>query len=226
MNASDLTIRRFFKVMGSGQAYLNLLYLLAAFPLGIFYFIFLTSGLSLGVSLVIIWVGIPLLLLVGAGWWMLASFERYLVIHILKEDVPEMARPMDPGANLWNRFVGYCTNPVTWKSLLYLFLKFPLGLATFVILVTVLALTLAFLSMPFTYRSLQDFQVVSFGPWLPVWQIDSLMDALLGALIGLLLWPLTLHLTNGLGWAHAKFAKLMLGNDPLARYPTIIGTEG
>jgi len=50
----------FFKVIVSGQAYLNLFYLLVAFPLGVFYFVFLVSGLSAGVSLAIIWVGIPI----------------------------------------------------------------------------------------------------------------------------------------------------------------------
>jgi hypothetical protein len=215
MNYPNQTTNRFlfFRVMVSRQAYLNLLYLLATFPLGIFYFTFLVSGLSLGISLSIIWVGIPLLLLVGAGWWILARFERYMAIHFLKEDVPEMARPSYPGADLWSRFKEYFTNPVTWKSLLYLFLKFPLGIITFVVLVTVVSLTLSFLSMPFTYESLQYFQGVSFGPWLPVWQIDSMTDALLGALVGLLLWPVALHITNGLAWVHAKFAKMMLSLD-------------
>lgn len=224
MNDSNFTVGQFFRVVGSGQTYLNLLYLLAAFPLGIFYFIFLVTGLSLGFSLSIIWVGIPLLFMVGAGWWALASFERYLAIHLLKEDVPEMARPSNQGDNLWARFKEYCANPVTWKSLLYLILKFPLGIVTFVILATVVSLTLAFLSMPFTYESLQYFQGVSFGPWLPIWQIDSLTDALLGALIGLILWPVTLHITNGLAWLHAKFAKVMLCVDPIGKLTAPIKT--
>jgi len=227
MNDSNLTVERFFRVMVSGQAYLNLIYLLAAFPLGIFYFTFLVSGLSLGLSLVIIWVGIPLLLLVGVGWWGLTIFERYLVIHLLKEDVPEMAHPSNQSADFWIRFKEYCRNPVTWTGFLYLFLKFPLGILTFVILVTVLSLTLAFLSMPFTYESVQFFQgaSISFGPWIPVWSIDSMKDALFAALIGLMLWPVTLHITNGLAWVHARFAKVMLGIDSMGRLTTVIEVE-
>ena len=207
---------RFFSVIGNGQAYLNLLYLLASFPLGISYFVFLVSGLAVGISLSIIWVGIPILLLVGAGWWTLASFERFMAIHLLSEDIPEMSRPSNEGAGLWARFKEYFVNPVTWKSPLYLFLKFPLGTATFVILATLISLTLAFLTMPFTYEFLSEFQVgVFFGPGLPVWHIDNMSDALLGTLIGLILWPVTLHVTNGLAWVHAKFAKVMLSVDPM-----------
>ena len=212
MNNLNPTVGRFFRVMVSGQTYLNLIYLGAAFPLGVFYFVFLVSGLSTGISLAIIWVGIPILLLIGVAWWVLASFERFMAINLLKEDIPAIARPSNEGANLWSRFKEYFANPVTWKSLLYLFLKFPLGITTFIILVTLVSLTLAFLSMPLTYEHLQYFQGgISFGPGLAVWQIDSLNDALLGALIGVMLWPVTLHVTNGLAFVHAKFARLMLG---------------
>ena len=212
----------FFRVVGSGQAYLNLLYLLVAFPLGLFYFAFLVCGLSAGVSLLIIWVGIPILLLVGVVWCVLGSFERFMAIHWLKEDVPAMARPSNEDADIWTRFKEHFANPFTWKSLLYLFLKFPLGLATFVILVTLISLTLAFLTMPFTYESLQYFQGGFFGTGLPVWHIDSLTDALLGAMIGLMLWPVTLNITNGLAWVHAKFAKVMLSGDPMGRFAAIV----
>ncbi len=211
-------VGRFFRVVVSGQAYLNLLYLLVAFPLGILYFVLLVSGLSVGIPLLIIWVGIPILLLVGALWWVLASFERFMAIHWLKEDVPAMARPSIEGADVWTRFKEYLANPVTWKSLLYLFMKFPLGVAAFVVLTTLISLTLAFLTMPFMYEFLPEFQAgIVLSPGLPVWHIDSLNDALLVALIGLMLWPVTLHVTNGLAWVHAKFAKIMLSVDPIGR---------
>ncbi|NIS79364.1 MAG: hypothetical protein GTO14_03880 [Anaerolineales bacterium] len=220
MNDSTQSAGRFFGVMGSGQAYLNLLYLLTTFPLGIFYFVFLVTGLALGIPLVIIWLGIPILLLVGVAWWALASFERLMVIYWLKEDVPRMAYPSKEGADVWTRFKAYFTNPVTWKSLVYLFLKFPLGIATFVVVVTLVSLTLAFLTMPITYPYLQDFQVGIFlGTGLPAWEVDSMSDAMLAALIGLMLWPATLHVTNGLAWVHAKFARVMLSVNPMERSP-------
>jgi hypothetical protein len=225
MNTTYQTTNRvlFFGVMGSGQAYLNLLYVLVAFPLGLFYFVYLVSGLSLGISLSIIWVGVPLLLLVGAGWWMMASFERYMAIHMLKEDVPEMAIPANPNDDLWTRFKAYFTNPVTWKSLIYLFIKFPLGMATFVILSVMVPLTLGLLAMPFIYENVQLIQGISFG--VGVWEINSLAEALLASLVGLILWPVTLHVSNGLAWVYAKFSKLMLGNEPFMKFTPIIETK-
>ena len=210
------TAFRFFKVIGLGQSYLNLLYLLVAFPLGVFYFVFLASGLSVGISLSIIWVGIPILLMVSAAWWLLASFERLLAIHLLNEDIPELWKPSHERTGIWLRFKKHFTNSVTWKSLLYLFLKFPLGIATFVILVILISSTLAFLTMPFTYKYLSEIQVgIFFGLDLPAWHIDGMNDALLGTLIGLILWPVSLHVTNGLAWVHAKLTKVMLSDDPM-----------
>jgi len=210
------TALRFFGVMVSGQAYLNIVYLLAAFPLGVFYFAFLASGLSAGISLLIIWVGIPILLMVGAGWWVLSSFERSMAIHLLKEDIPAMTRPSDEGTDTWTRVKEHLANPITWQSPLYLLLKFPLGIATFTILITLISLTLALLTMPYTYGFVPEFQLgVFFDSSLPVWHIDSMNDALIGALLGLILWPVTLHITNGLAWVHAKFAKVMLSVEPL-----------
>lgn len=65
------------------QTYLNLLYLGLAFPLGIAYFVFVVLGLSLGVSLAIFVVGIPILLLVVLAALGIAAFERWLADRLL-----------------------------------------------------------------------------------------------------------------------------------------------
>jgi len=212
LNFNDL-LDKFFRVMGSGQAYLNSIYLLISFPLGIFYFVFLISGLSVGLPLLIIWVGIPLLLLVGACWWLLAAFERQMAIHWLKEDIAPMTNPSTEGTDLWTRFKDYFLNPVTWKSLLYLFLKFPLGIFSFVVLITLISLTVSFLAMPVIYQAFTALTPqVNFGPGL-IWHIDSINDALIATLIGVFLWPLTLHALNGVTWLHAKLAKYLLSME-------------
>jgi succinate dehydrogenase/fumarate reductase cytochrome b subunit len=203
-------MEKFFRVMGSGQAYLNFFYLLISFPLGIFYFVFLITGLSLGFPLLIIWIGVPILLLVGAGWWLLAAFERQMAIHWLKEDIPPMTKPSTEGVDLWTRFKDYFLNPVTWKSLLYLFLKFPLGIFSFVVLITLVSFTVSFLSIPVLYTSFSAFTPeIDFGAG-SIWYVDSMNDALLVTVIGVFLWPVTLHALNGVAWLHAKLAKNLL----------------
>jgi hypothetical protein len=44
MNETTNSMRKFFGVVARGDTYLNIIYLLLAFPLGIAYFVFLVSG--------------------------------------------------------------------------------------------------------------------------------------------------------------------------------------
>ncbi len=84
-----------FGVVVRGQSYLNILYLLLAFPLGLTYFIFLVTGLAVGFGLFITLVGIPILLLVLGGSWVLCSIERWLARTLLNESIspaPSRAR--------------------------------------------------------------------------------------------------------------------------------------
>jgi hypothetical protein len=67
-------VNEFFGVLRRSETYRNLGYDLLAFPLGIAYFVFLVTGLSVGVGLVIIWVGVPILLGVVLAWRGLGAF--------------------------------------------------------------------------------------------------------------------------------------------------------
>jgi hypothetical protein len=94
--------RGFFGVIVDPQSYLNIVYLLVAFPLGTFYFVFLITGLSLGFGLFITLFGIPILLLVLGGSSVLCGFERAVAITLLKEDIPAM--PSQPTSQLDRNF--------------------------------------------------------------------------------------------------------------------------
>nr|QNO47354.1 hypothetical protein LNGCCOLK_00031 [Methanosarcinales archaeon ANME-2c ERB4] len=97
MNETTGIVKQFFGVAARGQTYLNIIYLLLSFPLGTAYFVFLVTGLLLGLSLSIVWVGIPILLLMLAAWWGLVVFERQLAIWLLHVDIPPMSRETTSG---------------------------------------------------------------------------------------------------------------------------------
>ena len=211
MEKPKRTIARFFESVIRGQSYINLLYLLGSFPLGVFYFVFLIVGLATGFSLSIIWIGIPILIAVVFGWIALAKLERFAVINLLKEDIPVITLERTKDMDLWSYIKSVLGNSFTWKSLLYLFVKFPLGLVTFVILTVFISLTIVLMSLPFTYDTVQFFKIgISSIPGIPVFEIDNLNKAIIGSLVGLILWPITIQISNGLKILHAQFAKLML----------------
>src|SRR6266550_7691708 len=132
-----------FRVLWEKQTYVNLLYLLVSFPLGIFYFVFLLLGLSSLLSTTVIF-GALVLLLVIFVWWRLARFERNLAMRWLHVEISPMAPPRKEGLNRWERFRVPLTNAVTWKSLAYLFVRFPLGIISCVVIINMFVLTLGF----------------------------------------------------------------------------------
>lgn len=218
MNHSPLSIVwKFIQVVIEPRTYTNLLYLIAAFPLGIFYFVFLSTGLSTGFSLLIIWIGVPVLVITAAGWWLFANFERNAARVFLREDVQVKKSNTPIEHNTWQGILvttrNHFVDPLTWKELLYLIVKFPLGVATFIVVVVFGSLTIALLISPFIYDSLQFFSGGGFlGIGLLEFQIDSIAEALVAATIGLLMLPVFLHVTNSLAWLHGKFANIMLSS--------------
>jgi len=209
------------------RSYTNLAYLLLAFPMGLAYFVFLVTGLSLGFGLTIVWVGVPILLLVLLGSWGLAAVERQLAIHLLGAEVPPMSPTLPAAAQqtAWQRLGGFLKNPVTWKGLGFLLLKFPLGVAGFVFTITMLAISLALLLTPLFY-TLEPPEVF-FG-----WYADTLSRALLCSVVGLGLTWITLNLLNGIAWFWKTLASVALGDsrfsaprDPAPPIPPTLPAE-
>jgi len=189
------------------QTYLNLLYLLLSFPLGIAYFVFLITGLSLGAGLLVIFVGVPILIGVLFACQGLGAFERLMARSMLHLSIPSPPAPVS-GPGLWPKLKALFGDATTWKSFFYLLLKFPFGIAAFVVLVTAFSVSLALILAPLTYGTLS----MDFG----LWRVDSKDEATIWCLIGVVLLLVSFHLVNGLAFVWGRFAQMMLGPDSAA----------
>ncbi len=196
----------FVSVAFRRQTYLNILYLLFTFPLGTAYFVFLVTGLSLGFHLLGIWIGIPVLILVFLAWWEMASFERQLAILLLNVDMPPMSRDQVKAESMLDRWIDKFKNPVTWKALLFLFMKFPLGIFSLSIAVVMITLTVFLLLSPLIHYSgyVSTFGTLRYTSGL------SFLAFISGIPAGLL----SMHIMNLLAKVSGRFAALMLGISP------------
>lgn len=212
------------------QTYRNLCYLVAMVPLGILYFNLLVVGLSLGVGLSIILVGVAILVFTLALAVVLAGLERRLVGFLLGIDVPV---PDDVnGGGIRQRIERLVTDRQTWKDVAYLLSVFVYGSVAFGLVSSLIATAGSFLLAPLYYEWAP---VVAFGPipsgeftldllfgWdallvgltttfrIGSWQISTLPGALLVAALGLVLLLGVLHLSNVLVWAWGRYARVML----------------
>jgi len=146
---NDTPLGRFFGVVTRPRTWLNLLFHVLAFPLGLFYFVFLVTGLSVGLGTVIIWVGVPILLLVAGAWWLFGSFERIQARALLGADVANAPRAWETVEGIWGKFKAHFGNAATWKDLLYLLAKLAFGVVSFTLLVTLATLIGWLFALPF-----------------------------------------------------------------------------
>src|SRR5579884_1270594 len=129
----------------------SIAYLLLAFPLGIFYFVVLFTGLSAGIGTVIVWLGIPILFATIAAIWGMAALERSLAVRLLHIDIPVPRGRYAESGKMIERFALKIRDGQTWKSLVYLLLKFPLGTIFFCVTVTLLTLCWGLILAPLGY---------------------------------------------------------------------------
>jgi Putative sensor len=209
MTLADAVIH-FFTAPLRLRTYTNLLYLLLAFPLGLIYFVFLTVGLTTGFGLVIVWIGIPILAMVLAGSWGLAALERQLAIHALGAEVPPMLpRIAPPAAGFWQGIGAFLSNPVTWKGMAFLLLKFPLGIVSFIAIVTMLATSAGFMLAPAAWY----FGDFSSDNYIDMWLVDSAASAWAVGLLGVFFLFVSLNLLNGLAQLWRWTATFLLGSE-------------
>jgi Putative sensor len=197
-------------VITNPQTYLNLVYLLLAFPLGIFYFVFLVTGVSLGVGLAIIWIGIPILIGVLMLSRVFANLERQLTNKFLNINLAP-ANIFTQGT-LWQRAKALVSNPATWAEIFYLFSKFVLGIISFVVVVTLAVTSLGMIAMPLFWNQLDH---NSWNVMIPgIWTVDSFSKALGTSAVGVILAVVSLHLCNGLAWLYGEYTNAILSVEP------------
>ena len=212
MNDSALT--RFFGVVARPQTWLGILFQWLAFPLGLFYFVFLTTGLSLGIGLAVVWVGIPILLVVAGAWWLFGAFERLQAHYLLGADVPPAPREWEKVEGVWGKLKAHFGAAATWKDLLYLLAKLAFGMVSTVLLVTAMSMVFWFLAIP--VFSVFDVPLVN-GTWVP-----PLWFGVISVPLGILVFFVSLHVLNGWSWVCARWAEVMFRN-PLPR-PAALAT--
>lgn len=118
--------------LSDGGVFRHWLALFGQFFLGMFYFTLLLAGYSASIGLSLILIGVPLLLFTLASTRTLADIDRRIMAAVLNLDIPRTENDLDlSGANLGERLGMLLGSGITWRSLLYLLIKMPVGIITF-----------------------------------------------------------------------------------------------
>lgn len=176
--------------------------------------------LSVGASTVIVWVGVPILIGTALAWWAFAAFERTQADFLLGTEIGHAPRPWRTAHGAWGRIKALFGSASIWKDLAFLFLKFPLGVATFVLLTVGGSVPLWLATAPLHYRFDSTYDAALGrsvpGMSLGIWTVDTLPEALLLVPVGLLLFFVALHLLNALAHIWRMLVTLLLEGDDAA----------
>ena len=164
------------------------------------------------VGTLVVWIGVPLLILLMSAWWYAAAFERRLAMRLLRIDIAPMGTASPESVKWWQTLPARLSNRMIRKTLAYLLLKFPLGLVSFILTLVLPVVSVAIVPVAFiiwlitaTFVAL----VVAFqrgpDPGKPLQRY--LAFAATGFGLGLL----TLLLLNGLVYLIGQWARVLLG---------------
>ena len=101
-------------------------------------------------------------------------------------------------------FFGVVADPQSYLNIVYLLLKFPVGIATFTIAVTLVAFTLGLLAAP-AYMWTSD--PLTWGDW----SFDPFPWSWILTLVGIPAVFISLHLMNGAAFLSGRLARVLLG---------------
>jgi signal transduction histidine kinase len=180
-------------------------YLVVSFFVGLATFTFLVTAISLGVGLLVVWIGVPILL--GTLWATrgLAALERRRAGWLLAEPIPSAYLPPHrPG--ILGRLHAALSDGATWKDLLWLLVVLPvLGLAGFTLAVSVWGAAVGTVLMPAWYWSIPD-PGIDWG----LFTIDTLGEAFAVVPVGLVLIAVAIPLTRASAFGIASLGRALL----------------
>lgn len=183
------------------RTYAAALYLLLALPIGFVAFLALVVGFALGIGLSVIWVGVPLLLGVLALNRGFAAFDRRLANRLLGSGIPAPEAQRAREGTLMKQVTTLIRSRTTWRASLWLVLRFPLAVITFVVPVIVAAAGVALVAAPFSSAFVSSSPVAG----------SSALTTAVCVVGGCALVVLTAHVVDALAWLHGALARNLLG---------------
>jgi hypothetical protein len=178
--------------------YRGLTHHLLGLPLGVLYFSWLVTSIATGLGLVITLIGPPILTGVLATIRPLLGVERGLANALL--DARIAPAPLTAGGQgLIGRATAYWKDSASWRGIVYLLGRFPVGLGTFIVAVIAFSTALYLIAAPV----IAPLDAMEFGFWRP----DTVLDGLAVLPVGLIALLASAWISEGMAVLSRAFAR-------------------
>jgi uncharacterized membrane protein len=197
---------RFFGVFAEPRTWGAFIYLMLSMFVGIAYFTWAVTGLSVSLGLLVIIVGVPLAFLFLLSVRGIALIEGRLIEALTGVRMPRRSIFSRRDVGFWPKVKSLFADRLTWTGIIYMLLQMPLGIIYFSVFVTLIATSIALILRPvFELAFGLPFVVTGdYGYFTPGWLMPF---SVIG---GALLLTATMHLVKLTGRLHGHYAKAML----------------
>lgn len=205
----------FFGVYKEGRTYLNLLYLILLFPIGIIYFVYSVTCFSTFVGLIPIIVGIFLLYFFLISLPYLMYVQSWLTKILVGIDTPMQNIHFPKEGTTTEKAWASLKNKSIYKSLFYyLFLAMPLGIITFTVAITLISTSLGVM---FSWAGLiVEFRLegqIFTEIWYSVLPTGFMIAVyVITPFIGFIMLTASLHILNRMAIYHGKLVNIILSD--------------
>ena len=209
VSSNKSIIARFFDIFTDAGAWGSLIYMIFALVTGIIYFTWAVTGISIGMSMIIIIIGIPIIIIFLYSVRGIAFIEGRIVEALLGERMPRRVRFTDKNVKLWDRIKDLLTDRTTWLGIFYMILQLPLGIIYFTLMITLVTTSIACIFAPMV-QVLMNVSLIHFGGemyYAPLWVLPLITVG------GILLLTITMHIAKFVGKIHGKYAKALLVSE-------------
>lgn len=196
----------------------NFLYLLMSMPLGIIYFTFVVTFISLGLGLSIIYIGIPITVITLICIRKILDFEIIIASKILNANINIDQTVIDLNRNegITKRMICILKDLRYWKSAFYCIIKLPVSIVHFTVAICLPILSIAFISQPIVFivtKQLVFYKLINIDIYknnitifdLLGFHIPRSVESFLYFILGIGITYITIKVINSLAESWAKF---------------------
>ena len=197
---------KFFGVFAEARTWGAFFYILLSMFLGIAYFTWVVTGLSVSAGLLILVIGLPILFLFLLSIRGIGLLEGRLVEALLGVRMPRRPVFTRKDIGFWQKIKNILADRYTWTSLVYMFLHMFLGIIYFSVFISLISASLWLVFQPIFGLALDipSFVIGNYGYYTSGWLLPF---SVIG---GVLLLTATMHLVKLTGKIHGAWARLML----------------